>query len=159
MLDTLLRKEILKSFHYGVFVLTTNYAGQITAATITWVSQASFEPPLIMLALRKNSNSFLNLQVQNFFVLNIVGEDQKEMAGSFFKETKVAEGKVNGYAFSLTGQDQPLLADAPYALECFKKHVYDQGDHAVIIAEITSLYKQKSAASLGLKSTGWSYGG
>jgi flavin reductase (DIM6/NTAB) family NADH-FMN oxidoreductase RutF len=159
MLDAQIKKEILKSFHYGLFVLTINSRRNITAATVTWVSQASFEPPLLMIAVKKSSNSFRNLQDQDYFALNIIGEGQQEIAKAFFKETAVANHLLNGFPFILTEMNQPCLTDAPYVLECLKKHVYDEGDHAVIIGEITSLYKQKTAAALSLKSTGWSYGG
>ena len=52
------KKRALKMFQYGLYILTAKATDPkesmpYAAATVTWVSQASFEPPLVMVGIRK----------------------------------------------------------------------------------------------------------
>ena len=38
------RKQALQMFSYGVYILTSKFENNYCAATVTWVSQTSFEP-------------------------------------------------------------------------------------------------------------------
>ena len=49
-MDVQARKKTLRMLSNGVYVLTSRSAESFGAATVTWVSQASFTPPLIMAA-------------------------------------------------------------------------------------------------------------
>ncbi len=52
-LDPATRKQVLGRLTYGLYVLTAMPVdGPAVAATVTWLSQASREPPLLMAALR-----------------------------------------------------------------------------------------------------------
>ena len=57
-----------------MYVITSRYGEDYGAATVTWVSQASFRPPLIMAAIRPGSNVFkcLSRRMKNM-------EDEPEM--------------------------------------------------------------------------------
>ena len=46
-MDPAAKKTALRMIPYGLYVLTAENAdGQTAAATVNWVTQASFEPPL-----------------------------------------------------------------------------------------------------------------
>ncbi len=51
--STDVRSEALRRIANGVYVLTTCLGDQIHAATVTWVSQVSFQPPLVLVALKR----------------------------------------------------------------------------------------------------------
>ncbi|SVC69557.1 uncharacterized protein METZ01_LOCUS322411, partial [marine metagenome] len=53
------RKEVLRMISYGVYVLTSKNGHDYGSATVTWVSQASFNPPMISVCLKKNSGVYL----------------------------------------------------------------------------------------------------
>ena len=57
-MDTGTRKKTLRLLSNGVYVLTSRSEDRYGAATVSWVSQASFKPPLIMVAVRRESNVF-----------------------------------------------------------------------------------------------------
>jgi len=56
--DAKVKQKTLRMLSNGVYVLTSRSEGRYGAATVTWVSQASFKPPLIMAAVRRESNVF-----------------------------------------------------------------------------------------------------
>ncbi|MBX7150040.1 flavin reductase family protein [bacterium] len=159
------KKKILRLFHYGLFILTSRGHDQTepkpyAASTVTWVSQASFEPPLIMLALRKESWANEAVRQSGVFVLNLVGKSKKEMAGKFFKEIKIAGNTINGFEFELTENGMPVFKEAAAYIECKTVDRSEKGDHDVIIAEVTDAKLLKNNEELLLlRDTGWNYGG
>jgi flavin reductase (DIM6/NTAB) family NADH-FMN oxidoreductase RutF len=89
-MDLKAKKETLRLLTNGVYVLTSRNGDDYGVATITWVSQVSFQPPLVMAALRKDGNVFRCLRASGVAVLHVVGSDQKELAQKFFSTTKEA---------------------------------------------------------------------
>ena len=92
------RKKVLRKITYGVYILAVKLDDKYSAATITWLSQASFDPPLLMIGLKKTSNNYKFVIESKKFSINMLNESQKNMAASFFKDTKYVNGKLNGYA-------------------------------------------------------------
>ncbi len=159
------KKRALRLFQYGLFIVTArarhHEPGQpYAAATVTWVSQASFEPPLVMVALRKDSWTNEAVRQTGSFAINLLGENQKEMAGRFFKKTDVDGDQLNGLAFAEGVNGSPLLREAIAYLECEEQERIEIGDHSVIVARIMEAgVRNPDASPILLRDTGWSYGG
>ena len=49
------RSDAMRLLSNGLYVLTACLSDTIHAATVSWVSQVSFQPPLVMVALQRNS--------------------------------------------------------------------------------------------------------
>ena len=52
------KKHALRMFTNGVYILTSRSDEGFGAATVTWVSQASFTPPLLTVAVRPINSVF-----------------------------------------------------------------------------------------------------
>jgi flavin reductase (DIM6/NTAB) family NADH-FMN oxidoreductase RutF len=50
--------EILRQLPYGLYVVGVRGNGDLNAMTASWVTQCSFEPPLLMVAVRRPSRSY-----------------------------------------------------------------------------------------------------
>lgn len=158
------RKKALRFFQYGMFILTAKaqhgFEGSpYAASTVTWVSQASFEPPLIMLGLRKDSWTNEAVRQTSFFALNILSEDQKTIAGKFFKNIEVNGQTINGYTFDTDLSGAPILEDACAYLECSVTDRIERGDHSILIASIINAKVRRDFKPILLRDTGWNYGG
>ena len=81
-MDPQARKIALKMISYGVYILTSKIDSEISAATITWVSQASFEPPMLSVCIKRNSASYLVVRKRGEFILHMLSEKQKNLAAS-----------------------------------------------------------------------------
>ena len=58
-MDPAAKKTALRMIPYGLYVLTAeSQDGQIAAATVNWVTQASFEPPLVVVGVKTDSSAF-----------------------------------------------------------------------------------------------------
>lgn len=158
-MDPQVKKQAVRMFTYGLYVLTCKKENEYHGATVTWVSQASFNPPLISVGLENQSMAFSFVNQTQFFALNILGKDQKEIASKFFKHPLTEGNKIGGIEFELKKTGIPLLVPAPAYLECHLVNTLFTGDHTIIIAEIIEAGVRRPSESLVLASTGWSYGG
>ena len=152
------RKTALRMLSYGVYVLTSKFEVNYCAATVTWVSQASFEPPLITVCIKRESQTYSVVKNRGEFILHLLGEDQKDIAAVFFKSSLVENNQINGEAFNLEN-DLPILAEPPSYLNCKVVEIFENGDHPLFLAEVCDAVVLRESKPLELRKTGWSYGG
>lgn len=155
-------RKALRLFRYNLFVLTCGQGAQAHAATISWVTQVSFAPRRLAIAVRKDSHIYPLLQHHGSFALNVVGEGQQELASAFFKYVSAGDHEIAGYPVEpgpATGA--PLFLDTPAWLECrVVEEANDGGDHGLFVAEVlTGGVRSESPRPLDLSTTPWVYGG
>ncbi len=57
-MDPNAKKTTLRMIPYGLYVLTAAHAdGRVAAGTVNWVTQASFEPPLVAVGVKTDSHA------------------------------------------------------------------------------------------------------
>ena len=152
------RKEVLGMMTYGVYVLTTKVKDKYSAATVTWVSQASFDPPMISVCLKRNSGAYSLVKEKKEFILHMLSEEQKDVASNFFTSTELEDDKLNGEAFKLI-DGLPVLNVAPSYIHCSVLETLEIGDHPLFLCEVDSINLKNSVKPLELRRTGWKYGG
>lgn len=160
-MDTAVKKQTLRKLTYGLYVLTAAYDEQFAAAAVSWLSQASFDPPLVMTAVKVGSTTNKLVEQSGSFALNLLDASQKEVASAFFRPSQVEGNRINGYAFEpgpKTGA--PLLLDLPAWFEARVTDAVKRGDHTVFVAEVVNVgMRDKEFRPLVMWDTGWSYGG
>jgi flavin reductase (DIM6/NTAB) family NADH-FMN oxidoreductase RutF len=159
-MDAQTKKKTLRLLSNGVYVLTSRSEDRYGAATVTWVSQASFKPPLIMVAVRTGSNVLKCLAESYSAVLHIVGERQQEIARRFFFPTHVVCGTINGEAFMEGRTAAPVLPNLPAYVECQVERIVEtDGDHAVVILRVVEAECRERVRPLTIAESPWEYGG
>ena len=120
-MDETAKKAALRMIPYGMFVLTTRARSgpEVGAATVNWVTQASFTPPLVAVGVKADSSSHRHIKDSGVFAVNVLGQDQKDLAFTFFK-THVREGSAIGGQSFESGKNTgcPLLINSPSWWEC-----------------------------------------
>jgi flavin reductase (DIM6/NTAB) family NADH-FMN oxidoreductase RutF len=141
------KKIALRMIPYGIYVLTVDDGkGGVAAATVNWVTQTAFAPPLVVVGVKTDSGAYALLKNTKSFVLNMLGKDQKGLAFTFFKPAKVEDGKLSGQSFHAGINGTPILDDAIAAIECSVRQIVELGDHHIVIAEVTEAYVMKPPA-------------
>ncbi|MBI1871326.1 MAG: flavin reductase [Chlamydiae bacterium] len=158
-MDPQVRKKALRMISYGVYILTSKAENEVAGCTVTWVSQASMNPPMIMVGLEKESHTYQVVQKSGKFVVHFLGQGQKEIAQKFFKPGVFEDGKIHGFACRTGVTGVPILVDVPAYIECRALETVGQGDHHVVVAEVIGAGVQHNLPPLSLRETGWSYGG
>jgi flavin reductase (DIM6/NTAB) family NADH-FMN oxidoreductase RutF len=158
--DAKIKQKALRLLSNGVYVLASRSEDRYGAATITWVSQASFKPPLIMAAVRRESKVFKCLAESGYAVLHVVGDRQHEIARRFFFPTHTVCGTINGEAFMEGKTAAPVFPNLPAYIECQLDRIVDtDGDHAVVILRVVEADCREKVRPLTMAATPWNYGG
>lgn len=133
------KKTALRMIPYGLYVLTAEGAdGTVASATVTWVTQASFEPPLLVVAVKRDSTGHRLIEESKAFALNILGKAQNEVAVSFFKSQEREGNTIGGQPFRSGETGAPILENVPAVLECRLVDVVSRGDHSIFVGEIVN---------------------
>ena len=160
IMDSTTRKRALRMLSHGVYVLTSRSEDRYGAATVTWVSQASFKPPLVMAAVRRDSNVFRCLEKSGKAVLHIVGIGQQEIARRFFFPTAATEETINGEPYGEGTISGPVLSRLPAHVECTIDRIVDtEGDHAIVILRGVEAVCRVQVEPLTMAQTSWRFGG
>ncbi len=157
-----IRTDALRMLSNGVYVLTTCLEETLHAASVTWVTQVSFQPPLVLVALQKNSRLVEAVRRAHRFALNILAAEQQPIAANFLQHftTSSTSPQLSEFAYRPGSSRCPLLVDAPAWLECrFAAEPATPGDHSLVLGEVTGAGVRRQAPGLVLKDTPWSYGG
>ncbi|MDR5695975.1 MAG: flavin reductase family protein [Armatimonadota bacterium] len=160
-MDPEAKKQTLRLLTYGLYILTAADKGEVVAGTVNWLSQASFAPPLVMVAVKRDSRLHALIEGSRAFAVNILGANQKEIASAFFRPSQVENGRINGYPFEPGPQTAaPLLIDLPAWFEARVTDTVKRGDHTVFVAEVINAgLRDLQAKPLEMWDTGWYYGG
>jgi flavin reductase (DIM6/NTAB) family NADH-FMN oxidoreductase RutF len=158
-MDAVSKKKALRLLSNGLCVATSLDDAGPAAGTITWISQASFTPPLVMAAIKTESGLHRAVGHSRVFAVHIVGKSQKEMATAFFRGAQQADGKLNGYAFESGQTGAPLLLAPPAWFECRVVNEVRGGDHTIFVGEVVDAGVRSGEEALTLRETGFAYGG
>ena len=72
------KKTALRMIPYGMYVLTTksNSSDEVDAATVNWVTQTSFNPPLVAVGVKADSKTHQFVKDTNVFAVNVISGEQ-----------------------------------------------------------------------------------
>jgi flavin reductase (DIM6/NTAB) family NADH-FMN oxidoreductase RutF len=138
------RKAVLRMIPYGIYILTADDGkGNVAAATVNWVTQSAFTPPLVVVGVKTDSGAYQVVKAAKSFALNMLAKEQKGLAFTFFKNATLADGKLSGQAYRKGTTGAPLLEAAPGAVECKVTAIVEQGDHHIVVGEVIEAHLPK----------------
>ena len=136
-MDALAKKNALRMIPYGLYVLTgESKDGRVAASTVNWVTQASFEPPLVAVGVKADSGAHEVIKQARAFTLNVLGKGQQALAFAFFKSLEREGNSIGGEPFSLGKLGSPILGNAAAFLECSLVDTLERGDHSLFLGEV-----------------------
>jgi flavin reductase (DIM6/NTAB) family NADH-FMN oxidoreductase RutF len=159
--DPQAKKVALRAINYGLYVLTSRDGDQLGAASINWLSQSSFDPPLIMVACKNDNDTTGYIKNSGKLAINVLSDQQLDIGKAYFRTTKVEDGMLSGHPYE-DGPETgcPLLTELPYWFEATVTDTIDRGDHTVFVAEVVNAgVRDEAARPLLLRETGMNYGG
>jgi flavin reductase (DIM6/NTAB) family NADH-FMN oxidoreductase RutF len=160
LLDEQAKKTLLRKIPHGLYICGVRDGEEFNGFTASWIMQASFEPPLVVNCVKKDSISHAMLAKSGVFALSFLESGQKDLAAQFFKPKRRVGNKfddVEFYEGSETGC--PIIKDSLGYIECKVVGMVEEGDHTVYVGRVVSSGVHRSGEPLLLESTGWNYGG
>ena len=135
-LDTDLDKAIGR-ISGGLYIITAQKGDVKSAMLASWVSQASFEPPGMTIAVAKDRAIESLMQVGDRFVLNVLEEGKYQpLMKHFLKRFKPGADRFAGVKTQTTENGSPILTDALAYLECEVVSRMECADHWIVYSKI-----------------------
>ncbi len=154
------KKILLRKIPHGLFICgVKDEENEVNGFTASWVTQGSFNPPLVVMAVRAEGSSHAIIKNTNKFSLNVLKSDQKDLAAVFFKPQVALGSRFETVEFVLGDLGLPILKDSVGGVECLVVGDVTHGDHTVFVGEVKTAYLNNDVDALNLNSTGWNYGG
>ena len=149
------KKTALRMIPYGLYVLTAESPKGTAAATVNWVTQASFAPPLVAVGVKADSQAHAIIKESNAFALNVLGKGQQALAFTFFKPAQREGSTISGEPFRAGTTGSPILANAPAFVECRVVGTVEKGDHSVFVGEVVDAGVSKAPDARADDATLW----
>jgi flavin reductase (DIM6/NTAB) family NADH-FMN oxidoreductase RutF len=136
-MDAIAKKTALRMIPYGLYVLTAQGKdGRVAAATVNWVTQTAFEPPLVVVGVKADSHAHAVIKESKSFALNILGKNQKDVAFTFFKPLEREGNTIGGQPFRSGSLGAPIFENVPAFIECVLVETFERSDHSVFVGEV-----------------------
>lgn len=158
-MDEAAKKTTLRMIPYGLFVMTTKDDKTMTGAAVNWLTQASFQPPLVVLAAKADASSTGMIEKSGLFCINVLETGQTALASAFFKHVEPQGNKFGDIEFELSPNGLPVLKDALGYFECRVREKVAIGDHTIFVGEVVEAGLHREGEPLTLAETGFKYGG
>lgn len=132
-----IKQVTLRMIPYGLYVLTAEGNDGATAASaVSWVTQASFRPPMVAVCVQEASGTHEKIRTAGRFALNFLKKGQEEIARTCFRYLERKGDTIGGHRLERSPDGLPLLADAPAWLELQVVDELRCGDHAIFVGEV-----------------------
>lgn len=136
-MDANTKKTVLSQFPYGLYVVTVAHGGTEHAMTANWVTQAAFEPPMVVVAVENASETIDMIRDAHHFAVNLLKEGQRDLAAKMGRTSEQAPQKLKGVKTKPgPASGAPLLVEALGWVECRVVATLPAGDHTVVLGEV-----------------------
>lgn len=142
--------NVLAKIPYGVSVVTMGRGGAAVenGLTVSWMSQVSFQPPMLMIAVDRLHYSVDLLRSTKNFCVNLLSDEQTALAARFARQATTAEAKLEGVAQRPADSGAAILTDSVAYFDCEVSTVVEAGDHLLVIGQIEDAAVLKERAPL-----------
>ena len=159
MLDFQTKRKVLRLFSYGLYVVTVRQGNEVNGFTANWITQCSFEPPLVAVAVENDSRSLPMIQESGVFAINVLESGQRELAAMLGRSYRKAPDKLQQVATQTGPTGLPILEDALGYVECRVVSTCPSGDHTLFVGEVVAVGLNREGEPLTLKEAGFRYSG
>ncbi len=121
-----------------IAVVTGGNKGVVSGFIASWITQISFVPPLVMVAINPRHYSYELIARSNAFAINLLRDDQAELVEWFGKRSGKSVDKLSATAYELSETGVPLLKDCLASIECTVMWMKEAGDHVAVVGSIVN---------------------
>ena len=155
------KQTVLRLFTCGLYALTVKREGDEHGITANWVSQASFDPPMVVLAVESTSKMIEMIRDAHHFAISVFHEGQRDLADKLGRGSAGASPKLKGIKTKpgpISGA--PVLTEALGWVECRVVATLPAGDHTLVLGEVMSAgVENENGVALTLQEAGFKYSG
>lgn len=139
MITTDAFKDAMAAVCAPVTVMTTTSGGRPFGTTVSAFWSLSLRPPMVGLALARDSELLLRLRATRRLGVNLLADGQQDLALNFAR--KGGDAKFDGVAWTADA-GLPRLTAAPVWLACDVEQFMAAGDHVLVVAGVAAVARK-----------------
>jgi flavin reductase (DIM6/NTAB) family NADH-FMN oxidoreductase RutF len=138
MIDPTIKRS-LGQMMKGVEVVGAHHDGVSRAYTSHWVSQVSFEEPIVMASVSPKHDTYPLMVASGVFSVSILAGDQVDVGQYFSYPGRKFRYVVDDYLTVMPGGELPVVRDAIAWLRCEVFQQTTMVDHELLFARVTEV--------------------
>lgn len=158
-----LRRRVLWTMPYGLYVTGSRAGDRRNGMTVNLVTQVATEPKLVGMAVIKEAHTHELITEGRVFSICMIDREDKAMVRKFVKpvEVDLQARTLNGFPFHDGVSGAPILDQAVAYVDCELREAVDCGDHTFFIGEVVDagFQKPEDTPVLRMEDTRMNYGG
>jgi len=137
--DSSLFRAVMSRFATGVTVATTCQGARRLGITVNAFASVSLDPPLVLICLDKASHVHDAFIASRIFAVNFLGSEQEELSACFAGSSDCRFDEFCRAASHIEATGAPVLDESLGFVDCCVEHVYDGGDHDILVGCVVAL--------------------
>ncbi|MBA2518036.1 MAG: flavin reductase family protein [Chloroflexia bacterium] len=160
-MDPAAKKTVLRHIGYGMYAITAAHGGERGVFTANWLSQVSFEPPLVVVSVELDSATLPLIRASGMFAICPFADDQRQLAADLGRPKARAGDKYAAFDLATieTEQGVPVLADTLGFVICQTRAELPAGDSVVVLAEVIGAAVLNEGEPLTMRAAGFRHAG
>lgn len=128
-------KAFMRLYPQGVTVVTTWVGGRAYGMTVSSFTSVSMNPPLVLMAIDRSSNSYKAFKEAKTYAIHILSSSQALLSEVFAGRVK-KQDKFEDINYDEGPERVPILRDTFAYLVCRRYRIHEAGDHDLILCEV-----------------------
>jgi flavin reductase (DIM6/NTAB) family NADH-FMN oxidoreductase RutF len=160
-MDQQAKKTMLRHFTYGLYAVTAAHGDERGIFTANWLTQVSFEPPLIALSVERESSTLPLIQASGHFAVCPLTTEQTDLAGALGRPKSRVGDKFAAYDLPIADSKSgvPVLANSLGYLVCRVVTELAAGDSILFVAEVVEAGVRGDGEPLTMRAAGFRHAG
>ncbi len=134
--DSTLYRQVMGQFLAGVTVITATHNGVPVGMAASSFTSLSMNPPLVLFCPAKSSSTWASISDAGHYAVNVLAAEHEDVSKQM--SSKSAD-KFAGLAWHTEVSGSPVLDDALGWIDCRTEHVYEGGDHWIVVGRVLAL--------------------
>lgn len=138
MIDQVLKRSLGQMMH-GVQVVGAHHDGVSRAYCSHWVSQVSFEEPILMASVSPKHDTYPLLLATGQFAVSVLAGDQVAAGQYFSYPGRKFRYLADEFLVTFPGTELPVVRDAIAWLRCEVFETKEMADHVLFFARVVEV--------------------
>ncbi|TME05767.1 MAG: flavin reductase [Chloroflexi bacterium] len=158
-MDASTKKKVLRTFTYGLYAVSCANEGEVNIFTANWLTQVSFDPPLVAVSIENDSKSLPMILRSRIFTVNVLRDGGRELAGRLGKSAIQHPDKLDGVVYDIGANGCPILHEALAWVACEARHTVEAGDSTLVVGEVVDTGMLDEGKPLTMAEAGFRHAG
>ena len=158
-LDPAARKTVLRLATYGLYVVGVNDGDDANVFTANWLTQVSFDPPLLALSVEQGCRSDGIIGRSGRFAVSFLEAGRRQLAADLGKSSGSVPDKLSRVAHRLSSNGCPVLDDCLGYVSCRVLSSTPAGDSNLYVAEVVEAVSLREGEPLTMREAGFRHAG